>query len=61
MLGIFGIYENLERAAAAILDNIVDGDIEGMVAFRPLHLVGGAFQRFGPVQGLGQVMDATVT
>ena len=29
----------LERAAAAVLDDIVDGDVEGMIAFRPPDLV----------------------
>ena len=55
MLGIFGINEDFKGPSPCILNHIVDSDIEGMVAFRPLQFIGFAFQRFAPVQGLGQI------
>ena len=47
VLGILRIHDNLERTAAAVLHNIVDSDVHGVIGFRPVQLVGLAGQFFG--------------
>ena len=55
VLGILGIDEHLERTGAAlVVDDVVQGDVDGMVAFRPAQLVGLAIQVLGPVQRFEQ-------
>ena len=57
MLHVLGVDENLERAdAAAVVHQIVDGDVERVVAFRPAHLVGFARYLARTVERLEHVM-----
>ena len=44
MLQILGVDENLERPAPPVLNQIVDGDIDRVIAVRPFQLVGIARQ-----------------
>ena len=55
---VLGVDENFEGAFAAILDDVVDGHIDGVLAFRPFQLVGVAFESLGPFQGLGHIDHA---
>ena len=58
VLHVLRIDEHLEgTAAAVVVDEIVEGDVNGVFAFRPLHLVGGPGQGLGPVEGLEHVDD----
>ena len=58
MLHILGIDEHFERHPAAVADDIVDGDVDGMIAVGPANLVGLAGQRLRALQGLRHVDDA---
>ena len=51
MLHVLGVDENLEGAAPAAVVDIVDGDINRVVAVRPLQLVGEARQNLVALQG----------
>ncbi len=57
MLDVLGIDENLERPAAPVLNDVVQGDVDGVIALRPFQLVGLAGQDTGPVQRLGDIDD----
>ena len=57
MLHVLGVDENLEGPAAAILDHIIHGDVERVLAFRPVDLVGLARQFLRPVQRLRHIDD----
>ena len=57
MLHVLRVDEDLERAAAAILDDVVQGDVEGVLAVRPADLVGLAGKRLGARQRLRHVND----
>src|SRR3546814_4050997 len=41
------IDEHLERPPPAVLDDVVECDVDGVIALRPLDLIGTAWQRFG--------------
>ena len=45
--------------APAVLDDVVDGDVDRVIAFRPAHLIRTAGKSLsGPVEGLNHADDA---
>ena len=55
VFGVLGVDENLKWPdPALVVEDVVEGDVNGVVAFRPAHLIGLPFQVFGPVQRLEQ-------
>ena len=57
VLHVFGVDEDLERTAVACDHNVIDGDIDRMLAIRPFDLVGVTFEGGRTVQRLGHVDD----
>jgi len=47
MLQVLRVDEDLERSPFAVCLDIVDGDVEGVLAIRPAQLVGGAGELLG--------------
>src|SRR5579872_644362 len=60
VLHVLGIDEDLERPTAAVLDDVVDRDVDRMVTTRPFDLVGLARQIVRPVKRLGNVNDTVL-
>src|SRR6056297_2958239 len=60
MLHVLGVDEDLEGPTVAMQDDIVDRDVERVVAVGPLELVGMPLQRLRAVQRLGHVDDVAV-
>ena len=58
MVHVLGIDENFERPPPSVLDHVVDGDVNGMVRFRPFEFIGLARQFAGAVERLGHVDHA---
>ena len=55
MFHVLRIDEHLERAAAAILDDVVDGDVDRVIGIRPGDLIRLARQFPGPVERLRHI------
>ncbi len=57
VLEILRVDEDFERAAAAVLDNIIQGHIDGVVRIWPFELVCETRQRLRSLQRFGHVDD----
>ncbi len=55
MLHVLGIDEDFERTASAVLQDVVDGDVDGMIAIGPGDLVSPPFERLGALERLRHI------
>ncbi len=60
MLHVLGVDKNLERAAMAVDNHVIDRKVNRVLAIGPFELVSRPFKRLGPLKRLGHIDDLAI-